>query len=803
MNVMDRPLFRQAGGPMEPMPADMMPPAPAPMPADMGMGAAPPPPPPDMGMAMEQAHMEGMEEGAAIGEQYMAETLMNIDGSENYESLINGLRGNEMPLQARYAELAEFVGPDDAQATPESVLALTQPGIMMTEQGAASSGIGQLMQGMVDDVAMTTDTGPTPMGQGIGELMMSGAPEAPVPQNFRYGGAVGMHKGTPVQKFQDGMGAASVDLSGLDPTTLYLLQMQQQKEDREPFAKQVKGQYEELGPLFQDLVPQTYPKSDFLFDVAQAGLAYASGRDPMTGENMAGQSGLAQLARAATPLPAAINKRLAEHRKSQQAAKTGALGAAISRATSVEASDEARELALLKIASQKNKFEDIMLQSPDGKKTLMLNRVTPSGGVNPRVNELLGQKWTEVDKSKTGQFEDIILQSPDGKKQVILNMRTPTNQVNPEVTRLMEEEGYREPPSKSQRTTKIMRFKNINTGVEKTIDVNADGGLAEMEMLKEQGFREMPAPTAADINRATLRDLIEPYSKGETTTNETTLVQQAISAIVGPIEFQKKWDPQVNDYVTKRDKALDGYIESAEDQRRVAGLSTSRAGFYPRNNFEEKEKENQTKHDYLDPRKEAFDAQDTDLALVGIEQSILDRALADPEASGEAFGRPGFIDQAIDTIVPVFREDFTGVNEGLRGEISAKLKDLNVITKSAMLQARGGRLLKQTENELNATLPKTGLLFSSKSDTRKQIKATLETLQQQLVQGTDALRNGTFASSEKEYVQKLAEHKTLKYVYQGYRKLYDALSEDAKQDAATSGPVSDVVKAVKQAGLVK
>ena len=800
MNVMDRPLFRQAGGPMEPMPTDMMPPAPAPMPADMGMGAAPPPPPPDMGMAMEQAHMEGMEEGAAIGEQYMAETLMNIDGSENYESLINGLRGNEMPLQARYAELAEFVGPEDAQATPESVLALTQPGIMMTEQGAANSGIGQLMQGMVDDVAMTTDTGPTPMGQGIGELMMSGAPEAPVPQNFRYGGAVGMHKGTPVQKFQDGMGAASVDLSGLDPTTLYLLQMQQQKEDREPFAKQVKEQYKELGPLFQDLVPQTYPKSDFLFDVAQAGLAYASGRDPMTGENMVGQSGLAQLARAATPLPAAINKRLAEYRKSQQAAKTGALSAAISRATSVEVAEEARELALLKIASQKNKFEDIMLQSSDGKKTLMLNRVTPGGRVNPRVNELLAQGYTEVDKSKTGQFEDIILQSEDGKEQVILNMRTPTNQVNPEVVKYFEM-GWREPPSKSSRAAKPTRFKNTSTGDELTIDVNADGGIARMNELIDKGYLELPAPTAADVNRATLRDLIEPYSKGETTDEQTLQVQQAISAIVGPIEFQKKWDPQINAYVTKRDKDLDGYIESAEDQRRRAGLSTSRAGQYPRSNFQEKEKENQTKHDYLDPRKEAFDAQDTDLALVGIEQSILDRALADPEASGEAFGRPGFIDQAIDTIVPVFREDFEGVNEGIRGEIAAKLKDLNVITKSAMLQARGGRLLKQTENELNATLPKTGQLFTSKAETRKQIKATLETLQQQLVQGTDALRNGTFASSEKEYVQKLAEHKTLKYVYQGYRKLYDALSEDAKQDAATSGPVSPVVKAVQQ-GLV-
>ena len=335
MNVMNRPLFRQAGGPMEPMPADMMPPAPAPMPA--GMGAAPPPP--DMGMAMEQAGAEGMAEGAAIGEQYMAETMMGIDQAQDVESLINGLRGNQMPLQARYAELAEFVGPEDAQATPESVLALTQPGIMMTEQGAANSGIGQLMQGMVDDVAMTTDTGPTPMGQGIGELMMSGAPEAPVPQNFRYGGAVGMHKGTPVQKFQDGMGAAS------NP---YLAALAGGTGSNQGFAERTKGTYEDVLPLFQDLVPEPYTKGQFLLDVAQSGLAYAGGRDPLTGENMAGQSGLSQLARAAAPLPAKLSQAVADTRKSRQAVKTAALQAGLNRAQTQEESEQAMSLAFIK-----------------------------------------------------------------------------------------------------------------------------------------------------------------------------------------------------------------------------------------------------------------------------------------------------------------------------------------------------------------------------------------------------------------------------------------------------------------------
>ena len=396
MNVMNRPLFRQAGGPMEPMPADMMPPAPAPMPADMGMGAAPPHPPPDMGMAMEQAQMEGMEEGANVAGQYMAETLMNIDGSENYESLINGLRGNEMPLQARYAELAEFVGPEDAQATPESVLALTQPGIMMTEQGAANSGIGQLMQGMVDDVAMTTDTGPTPMGQGIGELMMSGAPEAPVPQNFRYGGAVGMHKGTPVQKFQDGMGAAS------NP---YLAALAKGAGSNQGFAERTKGTYEDLLPLFQDLVPEPYTKGQFLLDIAQSGLAYAGGRDPLTGENMAGQSGLSQLARAAAPLPAKLSQAVADTRKSQQAVKTAALQAGLQRAQTQEESEQATNLALLKALFDDREVKKQIIELPDGTRKLYdLNEPSDFEEVQKALDRGGRPLTTVSDKNTQQQF---------------------------------------------------------------------------------------------------------------------------------------------------------------------------------------------------------------------------------------------------------------------------------------------------------------------------------------------------------------------------------------------------------------
>jgi len=417
---------------MEPMPADMMPPPSAPMPA--GMGAAPPPP--DMGMAMEQAGAEGMAEGAAIGDQYMAETLMGIDEAQDVESLINGLRGNQMPLQARYAELAEFVGPEDAQATPESVLALTQPGIMMTEQGATNSGIGQLMQGMVDDVAMTTDTGPTPMGQGVGELMMSGAQEAPVPQNFRYGGAVGMHQGTPVQKFQSGAGvmpilseprpdksfgdylpdwdwipiegdreeydrimAEHIAATGVDPTnriatapqTPYPTYEPEKADIMLPPAAQISLDPRRIGPniaLATDelrklglynkfdpeatklniraqrdkllpLMEETYDteavvqnaRSSFLFDIAKAGLAFASGVDPTTGQNIAGKPLLAQAAMVAQPVATSAQKNSKAIAQAKRLPKIAALQSAMEIERERVSQERSRESDFMQIAT--------------------------------------------------------------------------------------------------------------------------------------------------------------------------------------------------------------------------------------------------------------------------------------------------------------------------------------------------------------------------------------------------------------------------------------------------------------------
>ena len=177
--VLQRPLFMQAGGPAQPMPM-----APPPPPAQPPMAPPPMAPQgPDPMMQQTEAQFENM------GERLAQDTLANINQAEDIEGAINGLRGNEKPIEARYDELAGFVGKSDAQQTPESVLAMVQPTIMMTEQGAMDSGIGELIQGLAGSEMETPMGEPTAMGQGVGELMTMGAGNTP-PVNFNQGGPV-------------------------------------------------------------------------------------------------------------------------------------------------------------------------------------------------------------------------------------------------------------------------------------------------------------------------------------------------------------------------------------------------------------------------------------------------------------------------------------------------------------------------------------------------------------------------------------------------------------------------------------
>jgi hypothetical protein len=243
------------------------------------------------------------EEGEKIGLDYLAETMGGIDMAANTEELINSIRGNDRPLEARVAELATFVGEADARQTPESVLTMVQPTIMMTEEGAIDSGVGGLIAQVIGDTEMEAD-----MGQGVGALMAQGQPEPmATPQQFAEGGAV--------KKFDQG-------------------------------GEAFQQYYDQFLPVYENLIQETEEERDRDrgLALARAGFQLASGRDAK-GRNIAGSGLLANLASAGETLIGDISTLDQERRKSQRAAKTLALQSAF-------ATDQAQRSAAARLAEK-------------------------------------------------------------------------------------------------------------------------------------------------------------------------------------------------------------------------------------------------------------------------------------------------------------------------------------------------------------------------------------------------------------------------------------------------------------------
>ena len=118
--------LKQEGGIAGMMPPDMAPPPAAPAPGMEGMGA-------------QGLDPQIIQNALAAAEQEIG----NLDNAQDYETVMNSIRGDDATVEERYAELAEVVGEEDAAQTPESVLTLVQPAMAMA---AVDQGIGGLAQ---------------------------------------------------------------------------------------------------------------------------------------------------------------------------------------------------------------------------------------------------------------------------------------------------------------------------------------------------------------------------------------------------------------------------------------------------------------------------------------------------------------------------------------------------------------------------------------------------------------------------------------------------------------------------------
>jgi len=343
--------------------------------ANGGMPMMPPPPmggpppsmgPPPMGPPMGGPPMGGPPPLEGIEAAFAQQMSQNVDGAGNTEELIDAIRGNAKPIQARYDELSQYVGQQDAHQTPETVLALVQPTFLMTEQGIVDSGIEQLLQQiptnggpamggpppMGPPMGGPPPMGPPPMGpppmgpppmgppptdQGVGALLGPGmSPPPPPPQMMAaVGGAV--------KKLQGGSTPASTGgdpdpwlLGGPDPRT-----PKEEISDLEAFYNE---EYQDIMKIMAPTEQQNrLAKSQLFFDAARAGLNLAANRDSQ-GNPLRGSTA-SKFAAVTEPVLAKIPaaSKAAQSAATEAAARQAAITSAMSRRTAGETEERALE----------------------------------------------------------------------------------------------------------------------------------------------------------------------------------------------------------------------------------------------------------------------------------------------------------------------------------------------------------------------------------------------------------------------------------------------------------------------------
>ena len=163
--IYDRRMFRMANGGMMPPPAPMDPAMGAP-PMGPSMGAPPMDPamaggapaggqvPPGAVESAQRDFQELAQEdlitavGDAVDEE-VGRGIENLDGATDFRDIMNIVWEDDADIDAYRGKLAEVVGWEDADRTPDSVLALVQPTLQLA---AIDQGIGALMQEELTEV---------------------------------------------------------------------------------------------------------------------------------------------------------------------------------------------------------------------------------------------------------------------------------------------------------------------------------------------------------------------------------------------------------------------------------------------------------------------------------------------------------------------------------------------------------------------------------------------------------------------------------------------------------------------------
>jgi hypothetical protein len=485
----------------------------------------------DIDELMEEIEKEGqVEEG---DDADMARILDRRPDSP--EILMNNLRGDYRSIDARREELADRVGYNAAQQTPDEVLAMLQP--VFAQQGIAALPMGGADVGALPMDAMT-GMQPSAGGQQMMPPEMMGMPPegiASLPAEM----PMQMARGGVVQRFQLGSGPAGVTRAS-SPLDDFLALRGQSPEDTMARTRELTPEYQQLLGLSDNRSNQ----SQMLFDIAQAALGYAANVGP-DGQPLRG-SGAARLAGATRALPAQLGARAAAMKDDETRARLAALQQAQSEREAILASNTAlsadQRAILLAREAQANELanrakfrmatpEELAELGAPPESIVQVDETTGKFDItrpNPATNiNVGGGKLSDVlSTNAANQLDASYTQAT-----AALGTLNTVNNVRP----LLEQELFNGPLSSAAMVVSRLG-QSLGVGGENSQEmlqntVMAMQGLAEFELLAAQAMRGQGAITENE------RALIRRASAGDL----GTMTQGEVKELMGALEKTAKY----------------------------------------------------------------------------------------------------------------------------------------------------------------------------------------------------------------------------------------------------------------------
>jgi hypothetical protein len=533
-------------------------------------------------MAPEMGAMMGNEE---VMDPQVLQGMLNeasqsvgdLENAEDYETVINSIRGDDAPISARYEELASVVGEEDAAQTPESVLALTQPAIMM---GAVDEGIGGLAQGAMAQPVEGA------MAQGIMSTVAPPPPAAPMPPggmggpppvNFNQGGLVRRGDNQPVKMMQ----------AGGDPFAAVPGRLGELARERMVARQGIIGD-----PTAQLEEQQKLTKANMLFDIANTALAFAA---PMQGETP-GMSAAERLAMAAqkTQLLPTIGARAQQQLdakkavgKEKQALQLAALGSAETALAAQQAADAQAARDKAKFAQEEkiegiraaNSISELVLKQQgdfelagfkgDLESTLMQQKgLIDEGLIKLRNNKTMEADAKRIELQGLQDRTNILLRGTQALEELELKQLGAIAQI--------DQKHVKQLAIQDNQAALAREMKDIDVQLEemKLMDKGAreaNKNALEQKRIDLEERKVKVKEAAAGLNLfgkgtegailgiVSDEALLQRYAEGKTTQAESNILEQAINQFT---QTQESVDPQTGAVVTKPGGTL---VQSAQD----------------------------------------------------------------------------------------------------------------------------------------------------------------------------------------------------------------------------------------------